>query len=85
MEKDFNFNDKQMNLLMNLAKKKAGLDLDKLQKSAENGKINDFLEQNMDGQSVKKLKEVLSNKESAKSILNTPEAQALIRKLLEEK
>lgn len=85
MAKDFNLNEKQMNLLMNMAKKTSGLDLNKLQKSAESGGINDFLEKNMDGKSAKKIKEVLTNKESAKSILNTPEAQALIRKLLEEK
>lgn len=85
MDKDFKLNDKQMNLLMNLAKKKSGLNLDKLQQSAENGDIGNFLDKNMDPKSASKLKEVLTNKESAKNILNTPEAQALIRKMLEEK
>lgn len=82
MQKDFNMSQKQLDLLSKMAKDKTGMDVNQLKQSVENGTIDQFLNQKVDPSAADQLKQVLTNKEAAQKMLNTPEAKELLRKLM---
>lgn len=81
---DFNINDNQAKKIMNKARQK-GLDVDSMQKAAESGNLDSFLNNNLSEQAAKKLKGILSDENKTAQILNSKEAQELIKKLTEGK
>ena len=82
MDNNFNLSDKQIENLKRIAKHKKGLDINSMASAAKNGSLDSFLSKNMDSNSAEKVKQLLVDKEKAQKVLNTPEAQALIKKLL---
>lgn len=82
MDNNFNLSDKQIENLKRIAKQKTGLDINSMASAAKNGSLDSFLSKNMDSNSAEKVKQLLVDKEKAQKVLNTPEAQALIKKLL---
>lgn len=81
---DKNYSEKQINDLLAMASKKMGTDPDNLRRKLENGKLDDFVK-STNAKGSDQLKQALSNPEMAKKILNTPAAQALIKKLMKDK
>lgn len=82
MDNNFNLSDKQIENLKRIAKQKTGLDINSMASAAKNGSLDSFLSKNMDSNCAEKVKQLLVDKEKAQKVLNTPEAQALIKKLL---
>ncbi len=81
MENDLNFNQKQLDMLAKLAKQKTGMNVDEMKQSIVSGNLDQFISKNMDANAAAQLKKVLTDKQAAQQMLNTPEAQALLRKL----
>lgn len=78
-------NNNEMNKLMKNAQKKTGIDMQKMKQAADNGKLDDFINQNLSKDATKQLKSVLSNKEATEKLLSTPKAKELMKKILGEK
>lgn len=57
-------------------------DINELKKSVENGTVDDFIDKKLSPQASKKLKEVLADKSATQRLLDTPEAKALLQKLM---
>lgn len=57
-------------------------DINELKKSVENGNVDDFIDKKLSPQASKKLKEVLADKSATQKLLDTPEAKALLQKLM---
>ena len=57
-------------------------DINELKKSVENGTVDDFIDKKLSPQASKKLKEVLADKAATQRLLDTPEAKALLQKLM---
>ena len=69
--------------LINEAGKKAGVNPATLQQNVQNGQL-DALLANMKPQDAKRLQEILNNPALAKQILNTPQAQKLVRRFAQQ-
>lgn len=82
IDNNFKMSTAQMELLSKLAKKKTGMDVNQLKQSVEDGKFDAFANANMDPDTVAKLKQVLTDKEAAQNLLGSPEAKALLKKLM---
>lgn len=78
-------NNNNLDKLMNDAKKKTGIDVNKMKQAADNGKLDDFINKNLSSQATQQLKSVLSDKEAAEKLLSTPQAKELMKKLMEGK
>ncbi len=78
-------NNNEMNKLMENARKKAGIDINKMKQAAEKGNLDDFINQNLSADASKKLKNVLTDKSAAEKLLSTPQAKDLMKKLMEGK
>lgn len=78
-------NKDEMNRLMSDAQKKTGIDINKMKQAADNGKLDDFINQNLSSQATQQLKNVLSDKEAAQKLLSTPQARELLKKFREGK
>ncbi len=78
-------NNNEMNKLMENARKKAGIDINKMKQAAEKGNLDDFINQNLSADASKKLKNVLTDKSAAEKLLSTPQAKELMKKLMEGK
>lgn len=78
-------NNNEMNKLMKNAQKKTGIDMQKMKQAADNGKLDDFINQNLSKDATKQLKSVLSNKEATEKLLSTPQAKELMKKILGDK
>lgn len=78
-------NNNDINKMMKTAQQKTGIDMNKMKQAAQNGKLDDFINQNLSSEATKKLKNVLSNKEAAEKLLSTPQAKELMKKLMENK
>lgn len=61
--------------------KKTGISSEKLKRAASTGDLSGLVK-NLGEENTKKIKQVLSNKESAMKLLSTPKAQELLKKLL---
>lgn len=57
-------------------------DINELKKSVENGNVDDFIDKKLSPEASKKLKNVLADKSATEKLLNTPEAKALLKKLM---
>lgn len=57
-------------------------DINELKKSVENGNVDDFIDKRLSPEASKKLKEVLADKSATQKLLDTPEAKALLQKLM---
>ena len=57
-------------------------DINELKKSVESGNIDDFIDKKLSPEASKKLKNVLADKSATEKLLNTPEAKALLKKLM---
>lgn len=78
-------NNNEINKLMKDAQKKSGIDIGKMKQAADNGKLDDFINQNLSKDATKQLKTVLSDKEATKKLLSTPQAKELMKKILGDK
>lgn len=67
------------NILQNLSKK-LNSNPDSLKSAAQNNDVNKLLS-NLDPKQANKVKSILSDPEASKKILESPQAQALIKKL----
>lgn len=74
--------DEQMKKLMKNASQKTGIDVNKMKNAADNGRLNDFIGQNLSKDASEKLKSVLTDKSAAEKLLSTPEAKELLKNLL---
>lgn len=77
-----NSNDKNINDLIKQASMKAGVDPNALKQNVDNGKL-DALISRMNPQDAQRFKAVLGNPLLAQQMLNTPQAQALIKKFMQ--
>lgn len=66
---------------MNDLNKKLGFDVNEMKNAAQNGQLDEFVNQNLSQKATKQLKDVLSNKEACEKLLNTPQAKELMKKL----
>ncbi|MDP4120654.1 MAG: hypothetical protein Q8876_06340 [Bacillota bacterium] len=78
-EKDKNFDD-----IMKTASENLGTDADKLKSAAQSGMIKNMIS-SMNSDQAKKLQDILSNKEETEKILSSPQAQALMKKFMNDK
>ena len=76
-------NNDEINRMMKSAGKKAGIDMNKMKQAADNGKLDDYINNNLSKDVTSKLKSVLSDKAKTQELLSTPQAQELLKKLKE--
>lgn len=76
--------DKQIQDILNSLSKRLGEDPEKLKANAQSGNMSKMLD-NMDKKQADKIQEILNDKEKTEQILKTPQAQALIKKLMGDK
>lgn len=69
-----------MNKLMEQLSKRLNTTPEQLRKNADSGSV-DALLQNADGDSAARVREILGDPEKTKALLNSPQAQALMKKL----
>ncbi|MGN0522874.1 MAG: hypothetical protein ACI4IG_01205 [Eubacterium sp.] len=69
--------------LNNLATK-ANINIDELKKATENGNVEDYINKNLSSQASAKLKDILNDKSTMEKMLSTPEAKALLDKLMKK-
>lgn len=69
--------------LNNLASK-ANINIDELKKATENGNVEDYINKNLSSQASAKLKDILNDKSTMEKMLSTPEAKALLDKLMKK-
>jgi hypothetical protein len=73
-------NEKEMNKMINNLSQKLGVSEDELKNATKSGKIDKLLKNNNNINS-EKLQSILNDPEKTKQILNSPQAQALIKLL----
>lgn len=61
---------------------KANINIDELQKYANAGKIDDYIDKKLSPAASKKLKQVLSDKSATEKLLSTPQAKDLLNKFM---
>lgn len=76
--------DKQIENILNSLAKKLGENPNEIKKNAQKGEVGSLLNK-MDGKQASKVQEILNDKEKTERLLNTPQAQALIKKLMGDK
>lgn len=69
--------------IINMAKK-ANINLNELKQAAESGRVDDFIDKKLSPQASQKLKQVLADKDATSKLLQTPQAKALLQKLMEK-
>ncbi len=74
-------NDNSLNDLINQAGKKTGLNPDNLKQSIDNGKLDNLVSK-MKPEDAARFKEILNNPQLAQQMLNSPQAQMLIKKFM---
>ncbi len=72
--------NKNMNKLINELSKKLGVSSDKIQSAAENGNVNEILK-SADSSNARKMEDILKDPQKTKEILNSPQAQKLLKML----
>ena len=70
-------NNEELQKLLNVAAQRLGTQPEQLKQQAENGTLN-----NLNANDAAKLQQVLSDKEAANKLLNSPQAQVLLKKFL---
>lgn len=76
--------DKQIENILNALAQKLGENPNEIKKNAQKGEVGSLLNK-MDGKQASKVQEILNDKEKTEQLLNTPQAQALIKKLMGDK
>ncbi len=76
--------DDDINNLLNSVSQKLGKSSEEVKRAAENKDISSLLSK-MDSKDAQKIQKVLSDKSATEKILSSPQAQALIKKLLGDK
>ncbi|MBS6629052.1 MAG: hypothetical protein KH282_08225 [Clostridiales bacterium] len=61
------------------------INLPELEKAVKSGRVDSYLKNNVSSDAAKRIKDVLSSKEATEKLLQTKEAQALLKKLTEGK
>ncbi len=75
-------NNEELQKLLNVAAQRLGTQPEQLKQQAENGTLQKMLN-NLNANDAAKLQQVLSDKEAAnKKLLNSPQAQVLLKKFL---
>lgn len=75
-------NNNQLDELLKTVSEKLGADSEKLRSSAQKGDLAQTL-QNMKPEDAQRLQKILSDKNATEKLLATPQAQALLKKLME--
>lgn len=70
--------------LMRQLSQKVGADPEKIRKAEQNGSVNDLLN-SMNQSDAQKIRNLLSNKSDLEKLMQSPQAQALMKKLSEGK
>ena len=70
--------NKNMNKLINELSKRLGVSQDKIQSAAENGNVNEILKSS-DSSNARKMEDILKDPQKTKEILNSPQAQKLLK------
>ena len=78
-------NSNEINSILKQAQKNTKIDLNKLKQAGEQGKLNDFINQNLSPQASSQLKKVLNDKQATERLLSTPQAKELMKKFMEGK
>lgn len=76
--------DKQIENILNSLAQKLGENPKEIKKNAQKGEVGSLLNK-MDSKQASKVQEILNDKEKTEQLLNTPQAQALIKKLMGDK
>ena len=76
-----NQNNDQMQNLINTVSQRLGTNPEALGKAAKQGNLQNLLNQ-MDQNQAKKIQQILNDKEASEKLLNTPQAKALLKKLM---
>lgn len=71
-------------VLLNSVSKHLGVDKENIKNAAQNGNLQNILK-NMNSTDAAKIQKVLSDKDAAKKLLSTPQAQLLLKKFLGDK
>lgn len=79
-----NNKDKQIQDLINSLSQRLGENPENLKANAQQGDISKIINK-MDSNQAKKLQNILNDKEATERLLRTPQAQALIKKLMGDK
>ena len=74
-------NNEQMNLMIEMLSQRLNSEPEKVREALEKGKLNKVLS-NLDSKQSEKISAILSDPEQSKKVLATPQAQALIKKLM---
>lgn len=74
----------QLDSLIDTASKSSGIESDSFKKAVESSSLDSLLK-NLKPGDAKKLQNVLADREAANRLLSTPQAQQLLKKILEEK
>ena len=74
-------NNEELQKLLNVAAQRLGTQPEQLKQQAENGTLQKMLN-NLNANDAAKLQQVLSDKEAANKLLNSPQAQVLLKKFL---
>ncbi len=74
-------NNEQINSLINQLADRLGSDSAQVKDALEKGNLTKVL-QNMDKKQADKIGQILSDPQQSKKVLSTPQAQALIKKLM---
>lgn len=75
-----NFNSEQIKFLLENAGKKMGANPEILKQQLKNGNVNDIIG-SMPPDKAAKINKILSNPKAIEEIMNTPQAQELLKKL----
>ena len=79
-----NFSEKQLNQLLQMASKKMGTTPEELKRKLSTNNVQDTLK-GMSPNDAAKVQQVLSNPTLAKQLLNSPQAQAILKNMMGEK
>lgn len=74
-------NNEQINSLINQLSQRLNADSTQVKEALQKGKLDKVL-MNMDQKQAQKISDILSDPEQSKKVLSTPQAQALIKKLM---
>ena len=74
-------NNEELQKLLNVAAPRLGTQPEQLKQHAQNGTLQKMLN-NLNANDAAKLQQVLSDKEAANKLLNSPQAQVLLKKFL---
>lgn len=74
-------NNEQINSLINQLSQRLNANSDDVKSALQKGNLDKVLK-NMDPKQAQKISDILSDEQEAKKVLSTPQAQALIKKLM---